>query len=124
MSYEIKIPASGESVTSALVAQWQHADGATIQKGDVLATLETDKVSQELETESAGVLKIIIPEGEEGDIGAVIGTITQVADAPAPAATSAPAPAAQAAAPAPSGGGATGEAVSYTHLTLPTIYSV
>lgn len=111
MSYEIKIPASGESVTSALVAQWHHADGATIQKGDVLATLETDKVSQELETESAGVLKIIIPEGEEGDIGAVIGTITQVADAPAPAATSAPAPAAQAAAPAPSGGGATGEVV-------------
>ena len=111
MSYEIKIPASGESVTSALVAQWHHADGATIQKGDVLATLETDKVSQELETEIAGVLKIIVPEGEEGDIGAVIGTITEVAGAPAPAATSAPAPAAQAAAPAPSAGGATGEVV-------------
>lgn len=111
MSYEIKIPASGESVTSALVAQWHHADGATIKKGDVLATLETDKVSQELETEIAGVLKIIVPEGEEGDIGAVIGTIDEVAGAPASSVTSAPAPAAQAAAPAPSAGGATGEVV-------------
>lgn len=102
MSYEIKIPPAGESVTSALVAQWHHADGSSVNKGDVLATLETDKVSTELEAEEAGVLSITVQEGEEVEIGVVIGKIAagegQAAPAPdKPAAGShQPAPAAEA----------------------------
>ena len=44
--------------------------------GDILVTLETDKVSTELEAEKSGVLTIVTPEGEEVDIGTVIATIT------------------------------------------------
>lgn len=104
---EIKVPAAGESITSANIGQWHISNGANVTKGDVLVTLETDKVSNELEADDNGVVTIIIPEGEEVEIGTVIATLTVGA---APAATSAPAesapvvssaPAPQKSAPAP-----------------------
>ncbi|MDA7868145.1 lipoyl domain-containing protein, partial [Akkermansiaceae bacterium] len=58
MSHQIKIPPVGESVVSALVARWHVADGATVEKGQTLVTLETDKVSNELEAEVAGTVSI------------------------------------------------------------------
>ncbi len=87
MSHEIKIPPVGESVTSALVARWHHTDGATVNKGDTLVTLETDKVSTELEVDFSGVLKITVQEGEEVAIGTVIGSIEEGAGTAAPAAS-------------------------------------
>ncbi len=79
MSHQIKIPPVGESVVSALVARWHIADGASIEKGQVLVTLETDKISNELEAEVAGKISITIHEGEEVEIGTVIGLIDQAA---------------------------------------------
>ena len=73
---EIKVPAAGESITSANIGRWHMADKSQVNKGDTLATLETDKVSNELEAEEGGVLNILIPEGEEVDIGTVIATIS------------------------------------------------
>ena len=110
---EIKVPAAGESITSANVAAWRKKDGDQVTKGEVLVTLETDKVSNELEAEASGKLKILVAEGEEVSIGAVIATIdisAAGASAPAPTAAPAPAPAAAAAAPvpAPAPGAATG----------------
>lgn len=107
---ELKVPAAGESITSANVAKWRKNDGEQVVQGEVLVTLETDKVSNELEAPASGRLKIITPEGEEVSIGAIIATIdtgvtssaaaapVQPAPAPAvvavsrPAATPAPAP--------------------------------
>ncbi|MES2439633.1 MAG: dihydrolipoyllysine-residue succinyltransferase [Verrucomicrobiota bacterium] len=107
---ELKVPAAGESITSANVAQWRKKDGDQVTQGEILVTLETDKVSNELEAPASGRLKIITPEGEEVSIGAVIATIDSGATAgaaaapapqtPAPAAAT-PAPAAAVAAPAP-----------------------
>ena len=99
---ELKVPAAGESITSANVARWQKKDGEQVTAGEVLVTLETDKVSNELEAPVSGKIRILVPEGEEVAIGTVIATIdTAVAGAapaqPAPAATPAPA----AATPAP-----------------------
>ena len=79
MSHQIKIPPVGESVVSALVARWHIADGASVEKGQVLVTLETDKISNELEAEVAGKISITIHEGEEVEIGTVIGLIDQAA---------------------------------------------
>ncbi len=94
---ELTVPAAGESITSANVAKWRKNDGDTVTKGEVLVTLETDKVSNELEAPVSGVLKIISPEGEEVSIGAVIATIQAGAVAagfaPAPAAPTVAAPA-------------------------------
>jgi 2-oxoglutarate dehydrogenase E2 component (dihydrolipoamide succinyltransferase) len=80
------IPNAGESVTTANVATWHVADGATVSKGDVLVTLETDKVSSEVEAEVSGVISIIVQQGEEVDIGTVIATISESANAPVSAA--------------------------------------
>ena len=100
---ELKVPAAGESITSANVAKWRKNDGEQVVQGEILVTLETDKVSNELEAPAAGRLKIITPEGEEVSIGAIIATIDTAATssaasapvkpAPAPVAVAAPAPA-------------------------------
>jgi 2-oxoglutarate dehydrogenase E2 component (dihydrolipoamide succinyltransferase) len=100
---ELKVPAAGESITSANVAKWRKNDGEQVVQGEVLVTLETDKVSNELEAPASGRLKIITPEGEEVSIGAIIATIdtaTTSGGVPAPA-KPAPAPAVASAAPAP-----------------------
>jgi 2-oxoglutarate dehydrogenase E2 component (dihydrolipoamide succinyltransferase) len=96
MSLDVKVPAAGESITSANVARWHKANGDSVRKGEVLVTLETDKVSNELEAEADGTLQIIVGEGEEVSIGTVIARIEEGAVSAAPA--SAPAPAAAAAA--------------------------
>jgi 2-oxoglutarate dehydrogenase E2 component (dihydrolipoamide succinyltransferase) len=102
MSTDVKVPASGESVTSANVARWHKANGDMVHKGDILVTLETDKVSNELEAAADGVLEILVGEGEEVPIGALIARIGGSGSTSAPAASAAPAAAAPAApAPAP-----------------------
>lgn len=80
---DIIVPAAGESITSANIGQWHVADGASVNKGDVLVTLETDKVSNELEADESGVLKILVSEGEEVDIGVKIASLTVGGSAPA-----------------------------------------
>ncbi|MBG7607314.1 MAG: dihydrolipoyllysine-residue succinyltransferase [Verrucomicrobia bacterium] len=98
---EIKVPAAGESITSANVAAWRKSDGAYVEKGEILVTLETDKVSNELEAPVSGAIQILVPEGEEVAIGKVIAKITpgaasaKPAPAPQPAAASASAPKSQ-----------------------------
>ena len=72
MAIEVKIPSVGESITTGTIATWHQADGAAVRKGDALLTLETDKVSNELEAEGDGVLKILAAEGEEVAIGAIV----------------------------------------------------
>lgn len=99
--FQIKVPASGESITSANVAKWQKNSGQFVNKGEILVTLETDKVSNELEAPASGILKVITPEGEEVAIGAIIASIDGSVAAPAasslsPAPASSPAPAAPA----------------------------
>ena len=88
MAHEVKIPAAGESINSASVGRWHKADGDAVQKGELLATIETDKVSTELEAEIAGTLKIVVPEGEEVGIGTLIAEIDEqavaLADPPEP----------------------------------------
>ena len=103
MSTDVKVPASGESVTSANVARWHKANGDMVHKGDILVTLETDKVSNELEAAADGVLEILVGEGEEVPIGALIARIGGAGSAPAtPAPTPAAIEAPVAPAPAPS----------------------
>ena len=99
MATEVKVPAAGESITSANVANWHKQDGESVQAGDVLVTLETDKVSNELTADVSGILKVVVPEGEEVAIGTVIATIDESQAAPssdAPGESPAPAQAAAA----------------------------
>ncbi|MEO5713016.1 MAG: dihydrolipoyllysine-residue succinyltransferase [Luteolibacter sp.] len=97
MSLDVKVPASGESITSANVARWHKKSGDSVAKGEILVTLETDKVSNELEAATDGTLEIIVGEGEEVAIGTVIARITGEVAAAAAAAPVVQAPVAAAA---------------------------
>ena len=87
MSLEIKIPAVGESITSGLLSVWHKNDGDTVQAGDALLTLETDKVSTEITAEKAGTLHVKVAAGTEVKIGEVVGTIDEALAAAATAKT-------------------------------------
>jgi 2-oxoglutarate dehydrogenase E2 component (dihydrolipoamide succinyltransferase) len=85
MSTEVKVPAVGESITSGLLSTWHKRDGEAVSAGDILFTLETDKVSTEVNATESGTLKILAPEGEEVKIGQVVATLEAGAAAePAP----------------------------------------
>ena len=76
MSGDIRIPSVGESVSSGLIAQWHKNNGDSVNIGDLLLTLDTDKISTEIAADSAGNLQILVTEGEEVSIGSVVGRIT------------------------------------------------
>jgi len=84
MSVEVKVPAVGESITSGILSVWHKKDGDAVASGEVLFTLETDKVSTEVNAPEAGTLKTRATEGEEVKIGQVVALIEAGAAAPAP----------------------------------------
>ena len=86
MSLDVKIPAVGESITSGLLSLWHKNDGDTVAAGDNLLTLETDKVSTEIQAEKAGTLRIKVAAGSEVKIGEVVATIEDGGTAAASAA--------------------------------------
>ena len=126
MPIQILMPALSPTMTEGNVASWLKNEGDSVQAGDILCEIETDKATMEVEATDEGTLgKIVVPAGTEGvAVNAIIGLILEegedassleggeaatsaaAAAAPAePAAEAAPAP--QAAAPAPGGNGAT-----------------
>ena len=80
MSIEVRIPALGESVVSAVIAKWLKHEGDSVKQGDALVELETDKVNVEVSAEASGVLqKIMKQEGDEVAVGDVIAMIGEAA---------------------------------------------
>ena len=74
---KIVVPSLGESVVEATVARWLKKEGESVQPGEPLVELETDKVNLEVGAEKAGVLsRIERKEGEDVKIGDLLGTIT------------------------------------------------
>jgi 2-oxoglutarate dehydrogenase E2 component (dihydrolipoamide succinyltransferase) len=117
MSTDVKVPASGESITSANVARWHKSSGESVVKGETLVTLETDKVSTELEATETGVLEILVGEGEEVPIGTLIARIK--GSTPAPVQPAAVAPAAQQPLPAPTQSAPTSTPATMVQLKVP-----
>jgi pyruvate/2-oxoglutarate dehydrogenase complex dihydrolipoamide acyltransferase (E2) component len=75
MADELRIPKIGMSATEMTLSEWMFADGEAVNIGDVIYTVETDKTTQEIEAQSAGVLRVIGVEGEVYPVGTLIGTI-------------------------------------------------
>ena len=83
MSFEVKIPSVGESITSGLLSVWHKNDGDSVTNGEALLTLETDKVSSEIVAETSGTLHIKVPAGTDVKIGEVVAEIEESAVTPA-----------------------------------------
>ena len=78
MTTKILVPELGESVLEATVSRWLKKEGETVNVGEILVELETDKVNLEVGAKSSGVLaKIEVPEGSDVKVGEVLGTIDE-----------------------------------------------
>ncbi len=116
MSTNILMPALSPTMTEGKLSRWLKKEGDEVKSGDLLAEIETDKATMEVEAVDEGFLaKIVVPDGTEGvAVNAVIGILTEtkggavaapqatpaapeaaaatVGQAPAPAVKAAPAP--------------------------------
>ena len=99
---DVLMPALSPTMTEGKLSRWLKAEGDDIRAGDVIAEIETDKATMEVEAVDEGRLdKILVAEGTEGvAVNTPIATLAGEAESPAPAPAAVPASArAQAAAP-------------------------
>lgn len=94
---DIKVPAVGESISEVTLVKWLKQEGAYVDRDEVIAELESEKATFEVNAEKAGVLKTIGKEGDTLKIGDVVAQIDETAPRPeGKAPEAAPAAAAQA----------------------------
>jgi pyruvate dehydrogenase E2 component (dihydrolipoamide acetyltransferase) len=103
MAINILMPALSPTMTEGTLARWLKKEGDQIKAGDVIAEIETDKATMEVEAVDEGVLgKILVPDGTENvAVNAPIAILVEKGEAVPSAAAPAPAPAPVAAAAAP-----------------------
>ncbi|WP_136313616.1 2-oxoglutarate dehydrogenase, E2 component, dihydrolipoamide succinyltransferase [Actinomyces procaprae] len=100
MSESVKMPALGESVTEGTVSSWLKSVGDTVEVGEPLLEVATDKVDTEVPSPVAGtLLEIRVAEDETVEVGTVLAIVGDAAEAGS--APAAPAPASQEAEPEP-----------------------
>lgn len=110
MSYAIIIPKLGLTMEEATLVRWHIPAGQQVAKGVTLYSIETDKISFDVEAEADGYVDQIVPEGEVVPVGALVGYLLERPDDARPGMSSVieatkvvvdnvPAPAASAAAP-------------------------
>jgi 2-oxoglutarate dehydrogenase E2 component (dihydrolipoamide succinyltransferase) len=79
MSTEVVVPALGESITEGTLAQWLKKPGEQVAADEAIATLETDKVSVDVPSPTAGLLtETLVNEGDTVAVGALIRTLQLV----------------------------------------------
>ncbi len=121
MPIQVLMPALSPTMTEGTLSKWLKKEGEAVESGDVLAEIETDKATMEVEVIDEGVLgKILVPEGTEGvlvnapiavileegeDANALAGFKPAVPTAAPAAAEEAPAPKEAASAPVPKDAG-------------------
>jgi len=88
---DIKVPTVGESISEVTLLKWNKKDGDYVERDEVIAELESEKATFEVNAEQAGVLKTSAKEGDTLKIGDVLASIDDNAAKPAsngkPAAT-------------------------------------
>ncbi len=75
MSFDVKIPPMGESISSGILAKWHVKNGDTVKPEQPLFELETDKITSEGAAEASGVITLKVEAGAEVKIGQVVATI-------------------------------------------------
>jgi pyruvate dehydrogenase E2 component (dihydrolipoamide acetyltransferase) len=75
MANEVKLPRLGQGMEAGTITKWLKSPGDTVQKGEPLFEIDTDKVTQEVESDYAGVLLKITLESGEAPVGQTIAYI-------------------------------------------------
>ena len=97
---DVNMPKLSDTMEEGTVLEWKKRDGEEVHKGDVLAEIESDKASFDIEAEADGVLHVVVGSGQAVPVGELIGRIGGEAPA-AKAPTQPAAPVAPQAAPPP-----------------------
>lgn len=79
---DIKVPTIGESISEVTLVKWLKNDGDYVERDEVIAELESEKASFEVNAEQAGVLKTVSKEGDTLNIGDVLAKIDETAAKP------------------------------------------
>ncbi len=81
---EIKVPTVGESISEVQLLRWNKKTGEYVERDEVIAELESEKATFEVNAEKAGVLTTIAAEGDQLKIGELLATIDDTAKAISP----------------------------------------
>lgn len=106
MPIKIEMPKLSDTMEEGTVVRWLKKEGEEVEIGDIIAEIETDKATMEMEAFDEGTLSSIsVPEGGKAPVGSVIAILLEdgesaddssaASSAPAPAAAPAPTPAAE-----------------------------
>ena len=79
---EIKVPTVGESINEVTLVKWLKKDGDYVERDEVIAELESEKATFELNAEQAGLLKTVGKEGDTLNIGDTVAQIDETAAKP------------------------------------------
>lgn len=102
MAHEILMPKLGLTMTEGTIEEWKFKEGDTVKKGDILFSVATDKLTNDVESEVDGVLlKILLPEGETAPCKAVIAYVGEAGEVVAQSQSSAEEATVQTSNPAP-----------------------
>src|SRR5829696_8580792 len=83
---DIKVPTVGESINEVTLVKWLKKEGDYVERDEVIAELESEKATFEVNAEKAGVLKTVGKEGDTLNIGDTLAQIDEAAGKPAPTA--------------------------------------
>jgi pyruvate dehydrogenase E2 component (dihydrolipoamide acetyltransferase) len=80
---DVNMPKLSDTMEEGTIVEWKKKTGDEVKPGDVLAEVESDKATFDLEAESGGVLSILVEQGVPAKIGAPIARIGEASAAPA-----------------------------------------
>jgi pyruvate dehydrogenase E2 component (dihydrolipoamide acetyltransferase) len=83
---DINMPKLSDTMEEGTIVEWKKKSGDQVKAGEVLAEVESDKATFDLEAETDGVLQILVEQGVPAKIGAPIGKIGEGGADAAPAA--------------------------------------
>ena len=74
--YDVELPKWGMTMQDGTVSEWVKKAGDSVEEGDVIAIIETEKVDADLEAPESGVLReILVEAGQTVDVGTVLARI-------------------------------------------------
>src|ERR1700688_3958011 len=79
---DVNMPKLSDTMEEGTIVEWKKKTGDEVKAGDVLAEVESDKATFDLEAESVGVLSILVEQGIPAKIGAPIARIGDASAAP------------------------------------------
>ena len=92
MATELLMPKLGLTMTEGTIDEWKVKEGDTVHKGDIIYSVATDKLTNDVEADADGVLlKIVVPAGETVPCKEIVGWLGAAGEAvpeakgPAPA---------------------------------------